>query len=55
MIEINGKCECENGTYRLNINGQIICSSEPCKTYNPCNNNGICDFINNSYVCTCNN
>ena len=55
MIEINGKCECENGTYRLNINGQIICSIEPCKTYNPCNNNGICDFINNSYVCTCNN
>ncbi len=54
MIEINGKCECIYGTYTLNINVQIICSREPCKTYNPCNNNGICDFINNSYVCSCN-
>ena len=53
MIEINGKCECIYGTYTLNINVQIICSREPCKNFNPCNNNGYCDFINNSYVCTC--
>ena len=54
MVEINGKCECENGTHQINFNGKKTCSSDPCNTYNPCYN-GICDFINNSYVCICDN
>ena len=54
MIEINGKCECVNRTYKVNIKQSFTCSSDPCKTYNPCKNNGTCDFINNNYVCTCN-